>query len=276
VDLPEQPVILEADPVRIEQIVWNLISNAIKFTPARGRVSVTLRDEGRHATLEVADTGRGIAPEFLPRLFEMFQQAEGRTTRAEGGLGIGLALVKHLVSLHGGRVTGDSAGPGRGSRFVVQLPALGGMAARDLAPHDTVGQLLRGLRVLLVDDDQQSLEALSHLLELEGVQVECAADAVHALQLVEQTRFDLLVSDIAMPGMDGYELLQRVRGLAHGATLPAIAATGFGRRVDVQRAIDAGFDAHLGKPITVERFSQVLARVFGERRAQGPDASSSG
>jgi two-component system CheB/CheR fusion protein len=248
-----------ADSVRVEQIVWNLISNALKFTPAGGRIDVTLSAEGPDARLDVADTGRGIAADFMPHVFDLFRQADRGTTRTQGGMGIGLALVKNLVEAQGGRVAVASEGTGRGARFSVWLPLAGEPAQGAMEAGGARG--VASMRILLVDDTLDALESFATLLRLEGATVATASSAKQALTLAMHQMFDLLVSDVAMPEMDGYALMQRLRALPATAQLPAIALTGFGRPQDELRAKDAGFNAHLTKPVRLEALIEVIARL---------------
>jgi signal transduction histidine kinase len=256
-EVGEQPVLVDADPVRIQEVVWNLASNAIKFTPRGGRVRVSVAAEQGLARLIVEDTGQGIAPDFLPHVFEMFRQGDGRITRTHSGLGIGLAVVRQLVELHDGRVEARSDGVGAGSRFVVELLLQPAARVTEAAPA-AVQCMLRGLRILLVDDTADSLEMLGLLLETEGVLVYPALDAAAALKLAEENELDAIISDISMPVMDGYELLQRLRAMPRHAAVPAFALTGFGRDVDVARALEAGFTEQLTKPID---FALLLEKV---------------
>jgi len=255
--------LMHADPVRIEQIVWNLVSNALKFTPTGGVVDVNLEREEARARLTVADTGEGIPAEYLPVIFEMFQQAGARaTTRDKGGLGIGLNIVKRLVEAHGGEVDAASAGPGRGATFTVMLPC---QAVHARADH-TAGRALKlqGTRILLVEDDQDALMVLGMLLRSTGAIVTTAASAKEAFACAAPGLFDLIVSDIAMPDVDGYTLMARLReeGLRD---VPAIALTGFARPNDRQRALAAGFDEHLGKPFQLEAFKDAMERIKSDR-----------
>ena len=250
---------LQADPVRIQQIVWNVVSNALKFTPAGGRVGIALRQGDASMEIEVADTGVGIEPRYLPGIFEMFQQAGARaTTRGKGGLGIGLAIVKRLVEAHGGHVGATSPGPGLGTTVRIVLPttaavqAARGARSRKLALH--------GVRLLLVEDDPDALKMLAMLFERAGATVAMAGSVEEALARAASDAFDLIVSDIAMPGVDGYTLL----GQLHAAGLrgvPAIALTGFSRPGDRKRALDAGFDEHLTKPFQIDAFVDALKRL---------------
>jgi two-component system CheB/CheR fusion protein len=258
--MPDKPVMLDADPVRIEQVAWNLLSNALKFTPAGGRVEVALHVVDGHAELQVRDTGRGIAPDVLPHVFDMFKQAEPGARR-QGGLGIGLALVRSLVHGHGGTVLAESAGLDQGACFSVRLPLAGHapLAADDGTPSE--GQL-QGRRVLVVDADAQAAELLRQLLELEGAQVRTATGAAQALEMASQEAPDFVITDVTLPGMDGLQLLQALRERAALKTTPVIALTGVGRPGDARRAIAAGFAAHLRKPVTLDKLLHTLREVL--------------
>lgn len=249
-----------ADPLRVEQIVWNLLSNALKFTPAGGQVRLCLAVEDGMSRLDVEDNGAGIDPTFIEHLFEMFRQPATRATRPHGGLGIGLALVKQLVKLQGGRVTAHSDGIGRGARLSVWLP-------RSIAPpqRGAEGQreeVLRGLRVLLVDDLEDALESFAMVLRLEGAQATTCSSAAQALRAAQEADFDLLLSDVDMPGMDGYEFLARLRRGSRNRHVRAIALTGYARLEDRRRAAEAGFDAHLTKPVSVRELTETIARLL--------------
>jgi two-component system, chemotaxis family, CheB/CheR fusion protein len=262
--LDEDASLIYADPARVEQIVWNLLSNALKFTPNGGTIELRLEPEGALARLDVIDSGEGIDPMFLARVFDMFRQARQATTRRQGGLGIGLALVKHLAEQHGGRVEVESAGIGQGARFSVWLPRYGGGNPQASTPS-AAASALQGVRILLVDDTPDTLESFGMLLELEGAVVTTAGSGRQALEAAQQpgAEFDLILSDIGMPDMDGYELMRRLRQLdAPVARVPAIALTGFGRQTDERRAREAGFDAHLPKPASLD----ALMALMGELR----------
>jgi PAS domain S-box-containing protein len=214
---------------RVQQIVWNLVNNAVKFTPRDGRVSVCLSREADKAKLEVEDTGQGIDLEFLPHVFEMFRQGDARTTRTHGGMGIGLALVQQLVDLHDGQIQAHSEGVGHGARFTVWFPLHTTAPERSTTiAKSREGELL-GARILVVDDNRDTLDLLRILLEGEGAVVETALSGADALRKAETSQMDLLISDIAMPEMDGYELLKELRGRSLYANVQAIAITGFGR-----------------------------------------------
>jgi two-component system CheB/CheR fusion protein len=257
---------LFADMVRVEQIIWNLIRNAIKFTPAGGKVTLRLGIDAGYGTIEVADTGRGIEPQFLNAIFDMFHQVgEKASTRRQGGMGIGLALVKSLAELQGGRVEANSAGIDLGARFTVWLPLFKGTQGNDQADTPLAG-LFQDRRVLVVDDDAETLDVLASLLRSEGAVVTPASSARQALTEAAAGEFDLVLSDIAMPGMDGLELMHELRASERYARVPAIAISGFGRPADIERSKAAGFDAHLPKPLSLEALAETwlsLSRAGG-------------
>ena len=252
---PARQLQLWCDRVRIEQIVWNLLNNAIKFTPAGGSVTVTLSRQGLFAQLSVADTGIGIAPEFLTQVFGLFSQGGAALSR-QSGLGIGLALVQDLSTAQGGEVTVASAGLGQGSTFTVWLPLAGSHAGAGEPPPGA--QPLQGLRVLLVDDMEDALMLFAAVLEDEGAQVATATSGAAALELLALNTYDLLISDIGMPGMDGYALLAALRQLPSQKRLRAIALTGYGRKADAERVLREGFDAHITKPVDFDILRKVV------------------
>lgn len=259
------------DPDRLQQVLWNLLVNAIKFTPRGGRIDVALTADGPEVVLTVSDTGIGIPPEQLSVIFNRFQQGSTPDQRLHSGLGIGLSLVRHLVELHGGLVSAESAGEGQGASFIVRLPAADPHAALVLpfgrrdADHAAAG--LAGVRVLVVDDDADARELIAIVLRQAGADVETAGSMQEALQEVALRVPEVLVSDIAMPGGSGYDLVRSLRGQPATARLPAIALTAYGRGEDRRRAEEAGFDAHLVKPanfaLLVETITGVLRRVAG-------------
>lgn len=252
-------VTIEADPIRIEQVIWNLVSNAVKFTPPGGTVKVAVGESDGWASISVADSGKGIAPQFLPHVFDMFMQEDGSAyTRKSEGLGIGLALVKSLVELHGGEVGVTSSGLDQGACFTLRLPLLVGSRGSP-QPGKPGGLPSQGVRVLLVDDDEDALELTSLLLEDSGFAVTKAGDASQAIAHAQQSDFDVIVSDIAMPVMDGRHMLRELKHLPGTANAAAIAVSGFGRPEDEQLSLQAGFDLHLKKPITI----QVLVTAIG-------------
>ena len=261
---------IHADVGRLRQVIWNLVGNAIKFTPAGGRVEVLLAESADALGLAIVDNGRGIEPAFLPYLFDRFSQGEAASTRTRGGLGLGLAIVKHLVELHGGTIVASSAGPGLGCRFDIRLPTqqsqdgaaapLAGplAASQDELPAD----LLAGFRILLVDDDRDGLAALEIVLVDRGARVEIATDVDGGLRRMEAFAPDILLSDIGMPGKDGYALMREIRRTEPpGRRVPAIALTAFSRQQDVDQALAAGFDAHCAKPLRPLELLRLIARV---------------
>jgi two-component system CheB/CheR fusion protein len=257
----EDRVLCNGDRVRVEQIVWNLLSNAIKFTPEGGRIRLAVASEGGFAKVVVADTGCGIAPEFLEHVFGMFNQAGVDAAPSNGGgLGIGLALVEELTRAHGGRVEVRSEGLGRGSEFSVWLP-LRDAAVAETPPAGPVEVDLKGLRVLAVDDFAEGLIPFAEVLRLEGAIVDVAESARKALEMLETNVYDLLVSDLGMPEMDGYELIAELRRRPATRDLHAIAMSGFGRRADARRALEAGFNAHVPKPAAVEDLKTAIGRL---------------
>ena len=266
IDRDLAPVV--ADPDRVQQIVWNLLSNAIKFTPQGGWVRLTLRRADSHVEIAVSDSGVGIDPAFLPHVFDRFRQAEAGSRRRYGGLGLGLAIVRHLSELHGGSVSAESAGEGRGSTFKVLLPlrVARGDASPGTSQHEhrpgasQPVERLDDVRVLVVDDEVDSRELFASILESAGAEVLTAASAADAHRLLETERVDVLLSDIGMPGEDGYELLQRSRDGGAGR-VPALAVTAYARAADRRRALDAGFDEHLAKPVEPADLVGVVASL---------------
>lgn len=260
VSLAEAPETLRCDPMRLRQVVINLLSNAVKFTSAGGHVWLEARRVGGSFELEVRDDGIGIEASLLPYVFERFRQ--GGTSRRHGGLGLGLTIVRHLVELHGGNVRVRSDGPGRGACFLVTLPL--GTAARGVERHEEEEgppAALRDVRVLVVDDEPHILEVVSLVLESHGAKVATARSARDALAAIAAEVPDVLVSDIAMPDEDGYSLIRKVRALEGGAKLPAAALTALARPEDRARALDAGYQAHIPKPIDMDQLTTVLARL---------------
>jgi signal transduction histidine kinase/ActR/RegA family two-component response regulator len=269
--LPEASGTIVGDPERIQQIAWNLLSNAIKFTPAGGAVAATLRASADRAELTVRDTGIGIAPEFLPHVFERFRQADSSTTREHRGLGLGLAIVRYLVEAHGGSVTVDSKGQDCGSTFTVRLP-LRTESGQPLLPAAApeVGRpqrRLEGTRILIVDDEVDARELVATVLRAQGADATPASSADEALACLAAERFDVILADIGMPGQDGIEFIRRVRSLPpeQGGLLPALALTAYGRSEDRQRALDAGFQAHLMKPALPAEIVSAVAGLVTER-----------
>jgi signal transduction histidine kinase/CheY-like chemotaxis protein len=269
------------DPRRLQQVVWNLLLNAVKFTPIGGEVRARLRREGAHARLTVTDTGAGIRPDFLPYVFDRFRQGDQSTTRVYGGLGLGLSIVRHLVELHGGTVRADSDGEGRGSTFTVELPLMEARgadgAARAEAGADGDGfitplnprpPVLRGLSVLVVDDEPDALHLIKAVLEMRGASVKAAGSAGAAWDALGEAWPDLLVCDIGMPGEDGYQFIRRVRAHAsgRGRSLPSVALTAYAGEADRAHALEAGFDLHVVKPVEPDALVEVIAGLVKSQK----------
>ena len=264
VDVPLQPVLVAGDPVRLAQVLSNLLTNAVKFTPPDERVALRLREDDGGVEIAVEDNGSGISPELLPRVFDLFTQGEQGIDRHAGGLGLGLAIVRTLVQLHGGTVSAHSDGPGRGSRFVVRLPAAEAPLA-PLAPARPARPVVRrGGRVLLVDDNGDAADMLGELLRDAGHEVCIAADGPAALAALDSFAPELALLDIGLPGMDGYELAGRLRADPRTDGLRIVALTGYGREPDRARALATHFDEHLVKPVTAERLLDVAARLLDD------------
>ncbi len=261
VEAPDDALFVQADPVRLEQIIWNLLNNSVKFTPHGGRIVVRLEEENDKIVLTVSDNGQGIDSSFLPHIFEIFRQADPGTSRAQQGMGIGLAVVQQLVELHGGSVSASSAGLGKGATFTIRLPRSGNLKSRSSAAQDLGIGSLDGMSVLVVDDSEDTTEMVRHLLEIGGAAVCAATSGVEALRLAREREFDVVLSDISMPEMDGFEFLSRLRQIPGKEDLPAVALTGFGRPEDVQRASEKGFYAHLTKPFDIQQLASLLQKV---------------
>ncbi len=257
----ERDVVVEGDPIRLGQIAWNLLNNAVKFTPAGGKVSIGVKRASNAAEFAVSDTGQGIGSDFLPHVFEIFRQGDASSVRRQGGLGIGLALVKQLAELHRGHVNVDSKGVGQGTTFTVTVPLYETEHGVVMPNAVTSPELLKGKSILIVDDSRDTIDMLTKLLTLEGARVESAGSGKEALQIAGERSFDLIISDISMPEMDGYQLLKQIRGLANGENLPALALTGYGRSHDITRAQAEGFADHLTKPIDINRFLRTVRRL---------------
>jgi PAS domain S-box-containing protein len=263
---------IAGDPDRLQQVVWNLLSNAIKFTPKGGSVEVRLERSNSHVEIVVSDTGQGISANFLPYVFDRFQQENSTTTRVHGGLGLGLSIVRHLVELHGGSVQAYSPGEGLGATFIVNLPL---PVVRDATPieqvHSTADQeapsdsfaVLEGLHILLVDDEADVRELITTILTDCGAQVTAVASTEEALKTLEHLKPDLLISDIGMPHEDGYALIRKVRALdpERGGTIPAVALTAYARVEDRIQALSAGFQKHVAKPVNLNELTTVVASL---------------
>ncbi|MFT3769035.1 MAG: ATP-binding protein [Minicystis sp.] len=260
---------ISGDPDRMQQVVWNLLSNAVKFTPQGGHVVLVVRRDGNQAEIEVRDDGRGIEAELLPFVFDRFRQADASPTRRYGGLGLGLAIVKHLVELHGGTVRAESDGPGTGAKFMVRVPARDEeehewLTLRDTDPGRRTTTRLDGVRVLVVDDEADARELVSTMLGAAGADVRTASSASEAFEALSQSPPHVLVSDVGMPGEDGYALIRRIRAAgAPLARLPAVALTAYAGTEDARRAVLAGFHTHLPKPAEPRVLTAVIASLAG-------------
>jgi signal transduction histidine kinase/CheY-like chemotaxis protein len=267
---------VSGDPDRLQQVVWNLLSNAIKFTPKGGRVQVRVERINSHLEIIVSDTGQGISPEFLPHIFDRFSQADGSTTRVHSGLGLGLAIARNIVELHGGTIHAESPGEGQGTTFIVNLPLMivhrffdtpdrvHPTASSEVSLEDAPS--LEGVNILVVDDEADTRELLITLLEQSGARVTAVASASEALEKLEQWQPDVLLSDIGMPDEDGYSLIRRVRTLSkeRGGQIPAIALTAYARTEDRIRALEAGFQTHIAKPLEPAELIAVI-KNFAKR-----------
>jgi signal transduction histidine kinase len=273
-DIPTRPWTSLGDPDRLQQVVWNLLSNAVKFTPRRGSVHVALNRADGWERIVVTDTGKGIDPDFLPHVFAAFRQADASTTRDQGGLGLGLAIVRQLVEMHGGLVRADSEGVNRGAAFTVLLPAQNTSAvSRDgSGPHAAAASGtesgvpdLTGIRVIVVDDDPDARELMTETLGYYGADVTAAESAAEALVLLPEVRPDVLLSDIGMRGEDGYALIRRVRALPpdRGGLVPAVAVTAYAAGSDSVRALGAGFQLHIAKPFDPLELARIVHRLSG-------------
>ncbi len=254
--VPEEPLELEADPTRMAQVISNLLTNAARYTPSGGRIELTVERDADRAVIRVTDNGLGIPPEMLPKVWEMFTQVNRKLERSQGGLGIGLSLVRRLVELHGGTATAESEGLLRGSTFTVRVPLATTPAARPPSPDPVERAAPEGRRILVVDDNVDAAESLSILLQMSGHEVRTAHDGEAALAMVGAFRPEVVFCDIGMPGMDGYEVARRLRALEQGPRAEAgravlVALTGWGSADDKRLAREAGFDHHLTKPIEV-------------------------
>ena len=270
---------VRGDFARLQQIVCNLLSNAIKFTPSGGKVDVCLAHRNGEAEISVSDSGQGIKPEFLPLVFDRFRQEDGSISRRHGGLGLGLAIVRHLVELHAGSVEAFSAGEGKGSRFVVRLPTRLGVArgatTEEVAASPTTSSMLAGIRLLVVDDEPGARELIANVLQGYGAEVCLAESGQAALTKLFEQRPHVLVADLGMPGMDGYALIEQVRALDpdFGGQTPAIAVTGYASPLDRLRALQAGYQNHVAKPVEPQELAIVIASLTG-RSAQDKRAGS--
>jgi signal transduction histidine kinase/ActR/RegA family two-component response regulator len=263
------PASVEADPERLQQVMLNLLTNAVKFTPQNGQIDIILRRSDVSITIEVTDNGYGIEPRFLPYIFERFRQADSRHTRRVGGLGLGLAIVSHLVELHGGSVTAHSEGKGKGSTFEITLPVASEQSSPK-TPREHVasmnghsGPVLDGMRILIVEDDADSRDMLDTVLRFQGAEVLTAKDVIEGFDVFRADRPDVLISDVGLPELDGYDLIRRIRSLSEddGGTIPAIALTGYVSIQDQSYALEAGYQEHLPKPIDTDHLINSILKL---------------
>ncbi len=279
VELSEEIGVVRADADRIQQVVWNLLTNAVKFTPMGGRVEIRMAREGAEVRIEVKDSGLGIAAEFLSKLFDRFSQVDNSNSRRSSGLGLGLAITKQLVELHGGTITAESEGLGKGATFTVRLPlprlkkgggggAVKRKKAKGAGRETGKAERLSEVRLLLVEDEPQTRRALGTLLKQAGAEVRAVATPDEALEAFGNSEWDVVVSDISMPTMDGYVLIRRLgeleTGRGVGKGVPAVALTAFTREEDKRRAVESGFHAHVAKPVDPDQLLKVLGMMLAE------------
>ena len=273
------------EAVRLQQVFWNLLSNSVKFTPRNGRIDVGLKFVGRHFEITISDTGEGIAPDFLPYIFERFRQADSTSRRKHGGLGVGLSIVRNLVELHGGDVEVTSDGPGHGATFTIRLPIMGlsdadaaqGGESKQLidsrwkqkdqaADDDVPPTLLSGLKVLAVDDQQDTRDLIMLALMRYGADVRASDSATAALATIAEWQPNVIVSDIGLPEMDGYDFMRALRKIeGDGKRIPAIALTGYAGVMDESNALNAGYELHFSKPINLSELAQAIAKLSGKK-----------
>ncbi len=261
-DLPPEPVYIDGDMVRLSQVFSNLLNNAAKYTKRGGQISISAAREGEEVVIHIADNGIGISPELLPRVFDMFLQADSAIERSHGGLGIGLTLVKKLVEMHDGRVEAFSEGENKGSDFVVTLPASPMQASEGSDSEKNKPGKTAAVRVLVVDDNIDSARTLGWMLELQGHEVQLAFDAKEAMAAAEKFQPSIVMMDIGLPGMTGYELCPAMRKMPGMEDAVFIAQTGWGQEKHVRQSREAGFDHHLIKPVELNKLEQVFASVL--------------
>ncbi len=265
--LPPDPLWLRADATRIEQVVVNLLNNAAKYTDEGGRIRLSVEQEGTDAVLRVRDTGVGIASELLPRIFDLFTQGQRTLDRSQGGLGIGLTLALKIVELHRGTVRATSAGIGQGSEFTVRLPLMVSKSSKEAKPSETVLPSSPTARVLVVDDNVDAAESTGMILRLSGHDVQVAYSGQSALEMAVEYQPNVILLDIGLPEMDGYEIARRLRQRPQLSKVWLIALTGYGQDSDRQRSQEAGFDYHMVKPIDSEELEELIAKLTKEPRS---------
>jgi PAS domain S-box-containing protein len=259
---------MQIDPSRFHQIVWNLLANAVKFTPKKGHIHVSLKRINSNALLQISDSGEGIDPEFIPLIFERFRQADASRSRKYGGLGVGLSIAKSLVEQHGGTIYAESDGVGKGSTFNVTLP-IPGLSSHSASPAKQTTpakSILKGVRILVIEDEPDTREMIVQAMKQRGAKPAQADSAKKALQLLEQQPYDLVISDIGMPDLDGYAFIRKLRSMKSPAsTVPAIALTAYAGEHDRKLSIEAGFNTHIPKPITLTELVRVIGKLIDER-----------
>jgi len=272
-DTAENTLPINGDAARLQQIIVNLINNSVKFTPENGSVIVRLLKKRKMARLEIIDTGIGISRDFLPHIFDRFRQADSTTQRHHNGLGLGLTIVRHLTQMHDGEVYAESDGEGKGAVFAVEIPLIKENEAveffeikKTFDKQEQFKDVLRGMKILLVDDDGDGLYPVKLFLENHGAALVCAGSAGEGLKMFAETKFDLILSDIGMPEMDGYRLIEKVRSAKNNSKVPAIALTAYASAEDRRRALTAGFQAHLSKPMDFDELLQIIIKIFGENK----------
>ncbi len=258
-DLVDEPLWIAADPMRLEQVLTNLLHNAIKYMEPGGTINVSTLIEDDRAVLRVRDTGAGIAAADLSHIFDLFVQADRSLDRAQGGLGIGLTLVRHLVEMHGGSVVAHSEGEGRGSEFTVRLTRT--QSVQPVVPRSVDMPIKRQRRVVIVEDNADAREMLQMLLVVEGHEVDSAEDGRNGLALIERLQPDVALIDIGLPLLNGYDVARTLRSRSQGPPVLLVALTGYGQPEDRQRALAAGFDEHLIKPVNLDRLTQIMSRA---------------
>jgi CheY-like chemotaxis protein/two-component sensor histidine kinase len=262
VTLTPSPVYLDADPVRLAQVFSNLLTNAAKYTEPGGRITLTAETQGSEAVVRVKDNGLGIPVEAQPRIFEMFSQVDRNMERAQGGLGIGLTLVRRLAEMHGGSVEVKSDGPGRGSEFIVRIPVLREIRQGSTNRADGPGTVAGAKRrILVVDDNRDAAESLGMMLKLMGNEIRTAADGLAAVEVAEAYRPEMILMDIGLPKLNGYDACRRIREQSWSHGIVIVALTGWGQDEDRRRSQEAGFDHHLVKPVEIESLTKLLAQV---------------
>ncbi len=266
VALPEQPITLDADPTRLAQVFLNLLTNAAKYTDRGGRIRLTAERQGSDVVVAVADTGVGIPADQLPRIFQMFAQVDRSLEKAQGGLGIGLCLVKRLVEMHGGSIEARSGGPGRGSEFVVRLPVVVEASVPPPAGRDEPADPKSSLRILIVDDNTDGADSLAMMLKVMGNDTRTAYDGQEGVERADEFRPDVVLLDIGLPKLNGYEACRHIRGQPWGTGVVLIAMTGWGQDEDRRRSHEAGFDHHLVKPVDPAALMKLLAGLSAAAR----------